>query len=65
MQVATLQWAGILGSWYLLDEMVDHLTGNKTQNDILHNQPASKKENIDQRPLQGLPPLVGGQKCLH
>ena len=67
MQVATLQWAGILGSWYLLDEtvLVDHLTGNKTQNGILHTQPASKKENIDQQPLQGLAPLVGGQKCLH
>ena len=57
MQVATLhQWAGILGSWHLLDETVDHLTGNKTQNGILHTQPASKKENIDRQPLQGLCP---------
>jgi len=46
-------------------QLVDHLTGNKTQNGILHTQPASKKENIDQQPLQGLAPLVGGQKCLH
>ena len=63
MQVATLQWAGILGSWYLLDETCDHLTGNKKQNGILHTQPASKQENIGQRPLQGLPPLVGGRSC--
>ena len=41
MRVATLQWAGILGSWYLLDETMDHLTGNKKQNGILHTQPAS------------------------
>ena len=62
MQVATLhQWAGILGSWHLLDETVDHLTGNKTQNGILHTQPASKKENIDRRPLQGLDPRKGGE----
>ena len=65
MRVATLQWAGILGSWYLLDETVNHLTGNKTQNGILHTQPVSKKENIDRRPLQGLAALVGGRKCLH
>ena len=63
MQVATLQWAGILGSWYLLDETCDHLTGDKTQNGILHTQPASKQENIDRRPLQGLAPLVGGRSC--
>ena len=63
MQVATLQWAGILGSWYLLDETCDHLTGIKKQNSILHTQPASKKENIDQRPLQGLTALVGGRSC--
>ena len=66
MQVATLhQWARILGSWHLLDETVDHLTGNKTRNGILHTRPASKKENIDRRPLHGLAPLVGGQSCLH
>ena len=29
MKVATLQWAGILGSWYLLDKTVNHLTGEK------------------------------------
>ena len=63
MRVATLQWAGILGSWYLLDETCDHLTGDKTQNGILHTQPASKQENIDRRPLQGLAPLVGGRSC--
>ena len=28
MQVATLQWAGILGSFYILAETCDHLTGN-------------------------------------
>ena len=64
MRVATLQWAGILGSWYLLDETMDHLTGEKDKNGILHTQPASKQENIDRRPLQGLPPLVGGRSCL-
>ena len=63
MWVATLQWAGILGSWYLLDETVDHLTGNKTQNGILHTQPASKKENMDRMDLQGLRPWEGGD-CL-
>ena len=50
MRVATLQWAGILGSWYLLDETMDHLTGDTTQNCILHTQPASKQANIDRRP---------------
>ena len=65
MRVATLQWARILGSWYLLDETIDHLTGDKSQNGILHTQPASKQENINRRPLQGLAPLVGGRKCLH
>ena len=63
MRVATLQWAGILGSWYLLDETMDHLKGDKTQNCILHTQPASKQENIDRRPLQGLAPLVGDRSC--
>ena len=53
MRVATLQWAGILGSWYLLDETMDHLTGDKEKNSILHTQPANKQENIDRRPLQG------------
>ena len=45
-RVATLQWAGILGSWYLLDRTVHHLTGDKDKNSILHTQPASKQENI-------------------
>ena len=63
MRVATLQWAGILGSWYLLDETVDHLTGDKKKNSILDTQPASKRENIDRRPLQGLAPLVGDRSC--
>ena len=62
MRVATLQWAGILGSWYLLDETMDHLTGDRDKNSsILHTQPASKKENIDRRPLQGLDPRKGGE----
>ena len=65
MRVATLQWAGILGSWYLLDETCDHLTADKDNNSILHTQPASKQENIDRRPLQGLAPLVGGRKCIY
>ena len=56
MRVATLQWAGILGSWYLLDETMDHLTGDTTQNCILHTQPASKKGNIARQPLPGLCP---------
>ena len=50
MQVATLQWAGILGLWYLLAETVDHLTvgtANKYKNGILDTQSASKKANID------------------
>ena len=62
MRVGTLQWAGILGSWYLLDETMDHLTGDRDKNSsILHTQPASKKENIDRRPLQGLDPRKGGE----
>ena len=65
MRVATLQWAGILGSWYLLDETCDHLTGIKKQNGILHTQPASKQENIDRMDLQGLAPLVAGRKCIY
>ena len=42
---------------------MDHLTvtGDKTQNCILHTQPASKRENIDRQPLQGLDPLVDGK----
>ena len=60
-----LQWAGILGSWYLLDETMDHLTGDKEKNSILHTQPASKQENINRRPLQGLAPLVAGRKCIY
>ena len=62
MRVSTLQWAGILGSFYILPETCDHLSGNKKQNGILDTQPASKKENNDRRPLQGLAPLelVGG-----
>ena len=63
MRVATLQWAGILGSWYLLDETMDHLTGDKEKKSILHTQPANKQENIDRRPLQGLAPLVGDRSC--
>ena len=63
MKVATLQWAGILGSFYILVETCDHLTGNKKQNDTLHTQPASKKENNDRRTLQGLAPLVGSPSC--
>ena len=54
MQVATLQWAGTLGSFYILAETCDHLTGDKDKNSILHTQPASKRENIDWQPLQGL-----------
>ena len=54
MKVATLQWAGILGSFYILAETCDHLTMDRTQNGILHTQPASKKENNDRRPLQRL-----------
>ena len=54
MKVATLQWAWILGSFYILAETCDHLTRNKKQNGILHTQPASKKENNDRRTLQGL-----------
>ena len=64
MKVATLQWAGILGSFYILaEETSDHLKGNKKQNGILHTQPASKQENIDRRALQRLAPLVGGRSC--
>jgi hypothetical protein len=49
MQVAILQWAGTLGSFYILAETCDHLTGDKDKNSILHTQPASKskRENID------------------
>ena len=47
MKASTLQWVGILGSWYLLDETCDHLTGNKKQNGILHTQPASKKQEFE------------------
>ena len=32
MKVATLQWAGILGSFYILAETCDHLTGDKDKN---------------------------------
>ena len=60
MRVATLQWAGILGSFYILAETCDHLFMNKTQNGILYTQPASKRENRDRRPLQRLAPRVGG-----
>ena len=60
MKVATLQWAGILGSFYILAETCDHLTMDKTKNGILYTQPASKKENNDRRPLQGLSPRKGG-----
>ena len=63
MKVATLQWAGILGSFYILAETCDHLSGNKKQNGILDTQPTSKKENNDRRPLQGLAPLVGDRSC--
>ena len=59
MRVSTLQWAGILGSFYILAETCDHLTRNKKQNGILYTQPASKRENMARRPLQGLAPLVG------
>ena len=65
MKVATLQWAGILGSWYLLAETCDHLTGDKEKNSILHTQPASKQENRDRMDLQGLAPLVDGRKCIY
>ena len=54
MKVATLQWAGILGSFYILAETCDHLTKNTTQNGILYTQPASKQENRDRGPLQRL-----------
>ena len=47
MKAATLQWAGILGSFYILAETVDHLTGDKDKNSILHTQPPSKQENRD------------------
>jgi hypothetical protein len=63
MKVATLQWAGILGSFYILAETVDHLTGDKEKNSILHTQPASKQENRDRMDLQGLAPLVGDRNC--
>ena len=54
MKVATLQWAGILGSFYILAETCDHLTKNTTKNGILYTQPASKQENRDRGPLQRL-----------
>ena len=60
MRVPTLQWAGILGSWYLLDETMDHLTGDKEKNSILYTQPASKQENRDRMDLQGLSPRAIG-----
>ena len=63
MRVATLQWAGILGSFYILAETCDHLKGDKEKNSILHTQPASKKENRDRIGLQGLAPLVGDRNC--
>ena len=56
LQVATLQWSGILGSLYILAEKCDHLTAIQSENGICHTQPASKKENIDQQQLQGLIP---------
>ena len=60
MKVATLQWAGILGSFYILAETCDHFSGNKKRNGICDTQPASKKENTDRQPLQRLAPLVVG-----
>ena len=63
MKVATIQWAGILGSFYILAETCDHLTMDKKRNGICDTQPASKKENNDRRPLQGLAPLVGDRSC--
>ena len=63
MKVATLQWAGILGSFYILAETSDHLIGDKKKNSILDTQPASKRENMARRPLQGLAPLVGDRSC--
>ena len=37
MKVANLQWAGILGSFYILAEICDHfLTGEKDKNSTLH-----------------------------
>ena len=59
MRVATLQWAGILGSFYILAETCDHLTGDKENNSILCTQPASKQENRDRMDLQGLSPQEG------
>ena len=60
MKVVTLQCAGILGSFYILAETCDHLTGDKEKNSILHTQPASKQENRDRMDLQGLSPREGG-----
>ena len=61
MRVSTLQWAGILGSFYILAETCDHLTGEKDKkNSILYTQPASKKENVDRMDLQSLSPREGG-----
>ena len=61
MKVVTLQCAGILGSFYILAETCNHLTGEKDKkNSILHTQPASKKENMDRMDLQSLSPREGG-----